>query len=187
VVREEDGAPQYGLAMIEDISERKRAEEERHRLEAQLRQSQKMEAIGTLAGSIAHEFNNILAVIFPCTELGLQDLPPAHPVSAYFETILNAGKHAKDLVQQILAFSRQTNIQPQPMPFSQLVQEALRLIRVSLPATIMIQLKFGGRYKFGFCRSDPDAAGSDESLCQCRTCHAEDGWHIGNQRRYGRG
>lgn len=120
-------------------SETARKEGEIDHLEKQLRQSQKLEAIGTLAGGIAHEFNNILAAILGFTELGLHALPPTHHVYGHFQEVLKAGKRAKDLVQQILAFGRQANIEFRPISCALLVEETLRLIRASLPSTILIE------------------------------------------------
>jgi len=101
------------LGVAIDITERKRAEEERKRLEAQLRQAQKLEAIGTLAGGIAHDFNNILAPIIGYTELALGDIPQFNPMRHGLEQILNAAIRAKDLVKQILAFGRSGKEQQQ--------------------------------------------------------------------------
>ena len=103
-----------------------RKEGEIDHLEKQLRQSQKLEAIGTMAGGIAHEFNNILAAILGFTELGLHTLSPQHHVYGYLQEVEKAGKRAKDLVQQILAFGRRGNVEFRPISFAVLVAEALR-------------------------------------------------------------
>ena len=112
---------------------------ERQRLEAQLRQSQKMEAIGTLAGGIAHEFNNILSSIIGFSDLAQRQLSPETAVWDYVKQVGIAGLRAKDLVQQILAFSRQSDIEREPVQIHQIVRESLQLLRPALPATIEIQ------------------------------------------------
>ena len=109
------------------------------RLEEQLRQAQKMEAIGTLAGGIAHDFNNILAPILGYSELVLTKLSPDDPLAADLQQISKAAGRAKDLVQQILAFSRQAPQERKPFQPHLVVKEALKLLRASLPSTIEIR------------------------------------------------
>lgn len=113
---------------------------ERKRLEDQLRQSHKMEAIGTLAGGIAHEFNNALSAILGFAELVQFEVPQEGEAPSYVEEILQAGHRAKDLVQQILSFSRQSDVVREPVPLSRMIRELLTLLRASLPTTIDIQL-----------------------------------------------
>lgn len=112
---------------------------EQTRLEAQLRQVQKMQAIGTLAGGIAHDFNNILAAVLGYTELALYDVPHGSRAQRHLEEVLGAGKRARDLVQQILAFSRQRPAERQPVRLHLLINDVLRMLRASLPSTITIQ------------------------------------------------
>ncbi|HSF30789.1 MAG TPA: PAS domain S-box protein, partial [Candidatus Tectomicrobia bacterium] len=112
---------------------------ERKRLEERLSQTQKMAAIGTLAGGIAHDFNNILAAILGYTELALYDTPLQSAQHGYLQEVLTAGKRARDLVQQILTFSRQTKQQRQPVQLHPLIKESLVMLRASLPATIDIR------------------------------------------------
>ena len=108
-------------------------------LKKQLRQAQKMEAIGTLAGGIAHDFNNILAAIIGYTELARMDLVEGTPLMDNINKVLGASYRARDLVAQILAFSRQTEQELRPVSISAIVKEALKLLRASLPATIEIR------------------------------------------------
>jgi two-component system, cell cycle sensor histidine kinase and response regulator CckA len=112
---------------------------ERRKLEAQLRQSQKMEAIGTLAGGIAHDFNNILTAIVGNAEMALYKAPEGDRVRHNLEQVLKAGNRARDLVRQILAFSRQSKQERKPLQPSLIVKEALKLLRASLPTTIEIR------------------------------------------------
>jgi PAS domain S-box-containing protein len=124
---------------VEDVSERKRAEEEKATLEAQLRQAQKLEAIGTLAGGIAHDFNNILAPIIGYAEMTIIDLPDFNPVRFAQEQILSAALRAKDLIRQILVFGKPgRGQQRKPVQVSSIVKEALKLLRASLPSSIKI-------------------------------------------------
>ena len=108
------------------------------KLEAQLLQAQKMEAIGTLAGGIAHDFNNILSPLMGYAELLRDDIPGNSPLQNYLNEILRAASRAKDLVQQILTFSRQDDQDIKPVKIGPVVQEALKLLRSTIPKTIEI-------------------------------------------------
>ena len=114
--------------------------EENQRLEAQLRQSQKMEAIGTLAGGIAHDFNNILAAIVGFGEMVEEDLPPDSPSIPRIRRVLSAASRGTELVRQILAFSRKTELTRKPLSLAPLVKETIQFLRASLPTTIEIKL-----------------------------------------------
>lgn len=129
------------LVLTTDVTERKRAEEKAEKLKEQLRQAQKMESIGTLAGGIAHDFNNILSAILGYTELCLMDLANDSRLKANLEGVLGAGKRARKLVQQILAFSRQGNPEMAPFRIERVVRDALHLIRASFPATVDIRFQ----------------------------------------------
>jgi PAS domain S-box-containing protein len=126
-------------AIVREITEQKQAEKERQKLEAQLQQAQKMEAIGTLAGGIAHDFNNILGGIIGYTELAQSQLSEDQTgIARFLSGVLKASGRAKELVQQILTFSRQTEQEIKPVKMNLIVKEALKLLRASLPTTIEI-------------------------------------------------
>ncbi|MGE5844188.1 MAG: PAS domain S-box protein, partial [Syntrophaceae bacterium] len=139
VIRDDEGRPLSLIGVTRDIAERKDAEEQKARLEQQLRQAQKMEAVGTLAGGIAHDFNNILFAVIGYAELCLQDI--ADEESRWNLTqILSACSRAKALVNQILAFSRQVEQERRPLDVVPLAKEAVKFLRSSLPATIDLSL-----------------------------------------------
>jgi PAS domain S-box-containing protein len=128
------------LESFTDLSEQKRAEAEKAQLERQLRQAQKMEALGTLAGGIAHDFNNILSAVLGYSELGLLQLADStHPLHAKLNAIHHAGQRARDLVAQILAFSRMQEKVRAPLAIGPIIKESLQLLRSSLPANIEIR------------------------------------------------
>jgi PAS domain S-box-containing protein len=115
--------------------------EQRRQAEDKLRQAQKMEAIGALAGGIAHDFNNILAGIIGFTEMALEDVPPEDPVRRRLELALKGGRRGRDLVRQILTFSRQTEQEAKEIAVSGVIEDALNLLRSALPSTIEIRKK----------------------------------------------
>jgi CheY-like chemotaxis protein len=120
-----------------------------------LRQSQKMEAIGTLAGGIAHDFNNILTAIVGHAEIARFTLEEADPVHRNLDQVLQASARAADLVKRILAFSRQTEQRRQPVPIVSIVREALKLLRPSLPTTIEIREEISLSPEDGVIFADP--------------------------------
>lgn len=125
------GRPGY-LSFLRDVTERKR-------MEAELIQAQKMEAIGTLAGGIAHDFNNILTAIIGYTELAHRQFPNDTPGQQSLSQVLKASKRAKDLVAQILTFSRQTQQERKAFHMVQLLDETLGFIKAILPTTIELR------------------------------------------------
>jgi PAS domain S-box-containing protein len=139
LLRDANGQVVGLVVVFQDITERKQAEQERHHLEARLRQVEKLEAIGTLAGGIAHEFNNILAGLLGFTTLLQLEVPPESRAGSYVQQVRQAGQRAKELVQQIVTFSHTECSSKEPLPLDQVVHEALTLLRASLPSTIDIQ------------------------------------------------
>ena len=125
---------------VYDLTERIEAEKEKKDLGRQLRQAQKMEAVGTLAGGIAHDFNNILSAVIGFTEMAMEDAPPDTALTYNMEQVLQAGLRAKHLVQQILAFSRQSEHEMKPVQLDRIIKEACALLRASLPTTIDIRM-----------------------------------------------
>ena len=136
--RNAQGAVTGLIGIGRDITERKRDEETKAKLEAQLRQAQKMEAIGTLAGGIAHDFNNILGAVICYTDLARRACLADPQVREDLEKVLQACERARNLVRQILSFSRQTKQERKPLDLSLVVREGLSLLRSTLPATLEI-------------------------------------------------
>jgi PAS domain S-box-containing protein len=123
------------------------------KLEEQLCQVQKIASVGTLAGSIAHEFNNMLAAIIGFTEMATHEISQANPAYHYLQEVLKAGLRAKDLVHQILTFSRKNDRKHKPVQLSLLVKETIKFLRASLPTTIDIQQLIP--YDVGMVMADP--------------------------------
>jgi PAS domain S-box-containing protein len=131
------------IGYIRDITEQKRAEEEQIRLEAQLRQSQKMEAIGHLTGGIAHDFNNILTGVMGYVVMA-QEWEEKHPDSKlkrYLDRASNSGKRARDLIQQMLTFSRGQRGEPRPLQLAPLAKETIKMLESTLPSTMEIRFE----------------------------------------------
>ena len=129
--------------IVRDVTERKRLENSRERLEAQLRESQKMEAIGTLAGGIAHDFNNALASIIGNAELAHQDSAQNAAALESLDEIIKTGKRSHQLVQQILAFSRRQPTQQALLDLTAVVTATAQLLAATLPASIRLSVHCG--------------------------------------------
>jgi PAS domain S-box-containing protein len=126
------GSLQGAVVVFRDITAQRQ-------MEARLRQTQKMEALGTLAGGIAHDFNNILTAILGYTHMSVRTLATDNPVQNHLREVRAAALRAKELVQHILTFTRQNQMERQPVSIYAVVQEVLRLLRATLPATITIK------------------------------------------------
>ncbi|EJE54029.1 PAS domain S-box [Acidovorax sp. CF316] len=124
-----------------DLTGRKKAEAHRSELEAQLRESHKMQAVGTMAGGIAHDFNNILGAILGNVELAKADSAPGSPALESLREIDKAGRRARDLVRQILTFSRNEPPKRTAVPLVEVVHDTERLLRVTLPPAIELHMQ----------------------------------------------
>lgn len=124
-----DGRPIGFRGADTDISEKKRAEEESKKLQAQLIQARKMESVGRLAGGVAHDFNNLLGVILGQTEIALDELGEDHPVHGILREIKQAAQRSTDLTRQLLAFARRQTIAPRVLDLNQTVDAVLPLLR----------------------------------------------------------
>ncbi|SCY28733.1 ATP-binding protein [Desulfoluna spongiiphila] len=138
LARDEDGTPLSAFGTVQDITDQKQAEESRLALESELRQSQKLQAIGTLAGGIAHDFNNILAAILGFSELLQDEVEKESLEHQYVGEILKAARRARDLVKQILNFSRQADQTLTPVFLGPVIGDAVKLLRATIPSTITI-------------------------------------------------
>ncbi|MRR37568.1 response regulator, partial [bacterium] len=151
-IRDKDGSITGIHGVSRDITERKHAEEEKRRLEDQLAHARKMESIGTMAGGIAHDFNNILSAIFGHAELALEDLSNHNKLIKHLKEVLKAGDRARDLVRQILAFSRKAESRYVPLELRKVIRESLKMMRSVIPATIEIRQEL---LETGLVMSDP--------------------------------
>ncbi|MBA4368557.1 MAG: hybrid sensor histidine kinase/response regulator [Desulfobacterium sp.] len=122
-----------------DITEQKKSEQERQKLEDRLRQAYKMEAVGTMAGGIAHEFNNILGIILGNAELAIDDVPEWNPAKHSLEEIQKASLRGRDVVRQILSFARISPVTRKPIRISTVIQESLKFVRATIPSSITIR------------------------------------------------
>ena len=137
--RDQEGKIDGLIGYFRNVTERVEGEEQRKKLEVQLQQAQKMEAIGTLAGGIAHDFNNILGIILGNAELAMDDVPDWNPAKNNLEEVRKACLRAKEVVRQILSFSRKSEVEQKPINIATVVAESLRLIRASIPTSIDIR------------------------------------------------
>jgi PAS domain S-box-containing protein len=128
-VRKPDGAADYFVALVQDITDRRRAEEEREMLQAQLAQAQKMESVGRLAGGVAHDFNNMLGVILGHAELAMRGVDRSHPVFDRLQQIHKAAERSADLTRQLLAFARKQTVAPRVLDLNETVEGMLKMLR----------------------------------------------------------
>jgi PAS domain S-box-containing protein len=139
LARDPKGRPEKLVGVVKDVTALRAAERRSEELERQLLHSQKLEALGTLAGGVAHDLNNTLMPILALANLVLEELPEESPLRADIETILRAGGRARDLVKQILAFSRKQDFARAAVDLAAVTREALRMLRAGLPARIDIE------------------------------------------------
>jgi PAS domain S-box-containing protein len=139
-VKDAQGVVVGASKIVHDLTSRRRTEAALERAEQQLRQSQKVEAVGQLAGGVAHDFNNILSVILGCCDLVMDSLLPGDPLKSDIEEIRKAGTRASDLTRQLLAFSRQQILQPCVVDLSQVVLDMERMFRRLLGEDIEISM-----------------------------------------------
>ncbi|HEU0202703.1 MAG TPA: PAS domain-containing protein [Burkholderiaceae bacterium] len=143
-LRDDSGRPYRMAGSLEDITDRKNAQAERELLEAQLRQAQKLEAMGTLAGGVAHDFNNILAAILGYGEMAQKDAAEGTQLRRHIDAALSAGLRAKALVERILAFSRSGMSERVPVHVCSVVSEVLDLVAGSLPHGVRLERNIAG-------------------------------------------
>lgn len=139
---------------LQEIEERKRAEEDRRRLEAKIQQAQKLESLGALAGGLAHDLNNLLVGILGNTELVRQDLPPDSDLSERLQEVIEAGHRAAELSNQMLAYSGKGRFLARPLDLSHEVEEMLRILKIELPEGVRIHSHLPG----GLTAIDADPA-----------------------------
>jgi len=138
ILCDETGRPLRRIITFKETTETRAAQERERELERQLMHSQKLEALGTLAGGVAHDLNNTLVPILALSKLALDELPAENAVRGDIETIIRASERARDLVKQILAFSRKKDTAEEQVDLARVTREALRMLRASLPTTIQI-------------------------------------------------
>ena len=129
LIRDESGNPLYFLCEARDINERRQAEAEKAKLEAQLQQAQKMESVGRLAGGVAHDFNNMLGVILGYTEIIINQLGPGHSLNRHLIQIRNAASRSAALTQQLLAFARKQTVAPKVLDLNETVENMLKMLQ----------------------------------------------------------
>ncbi len=137
--RDKDGKINGLIGIARDITDLKNSEKAKAELEKQLQQTQKMEALGTLAGGIAHDFNNILSIILGYSALIQEEMAPGTPGIEEIGEVIKAGERARELVAQILAFSRRGDLELTPLQPHLIIKEALKMLRASIPTTIEIR------------------------------------------------
>ena len=117
------------IALTKDVTELKKTEKEKRRLESQLRQAQKMESVGRLAGGVAHDFNNMLSIILGNSEIMMEDIGPDHPCSSNLKEIQNAAQRSADFTRQLLAFARKQTISPKILNPNHVIESMLKMLK----------------------------------------------------------
>lgn len=148
VQRAEDGTAERFIGLHIDISERVAAEQQRQELEAQLRQKYKIEAIGLMAGGMAHNFNNNLAIILGSVELAQRRIDQQDKIVSLLDNVRTAALRSRDLVQQVLVYSRKGVVNKEQVSPAAVVEETVKLLRLTTPVSVQLQ-----------CRIEPDAVG----------------------------
>ena len=152
-LRDAQGRPERYVLMHEDVTERKRAEEEGERLQMQLAHSQKMESVGRLAGGVAHDFNNMLAVILGNVEMALEGVDAASPLHAELVEVRRAAERSADLTRQLLAFARKQTVAPKVLDFNDTVGGMLKMLRRLIGENV--ELKWNPGKDAGQVKIDP--------------------------------
>jgi len=140
---DEKGHPVRMLGTIQDVTEQKRAEEDRSRLESQLRQAQKLESVGRLAGGVAHDFNNMLGVILGHSELALAQMEEGHPLLENLREIQKAAERSTELTRQLLAFARKQTVSPRVINLNETVEGMLKMLQRMIGESIELAWRPG--------------------------------------------
>jgi two-component system, cell cycle sensor histidine kinase and response regulator CckA len=149
----ERGEPLFLLGISEDITERKRADAEKEKLQAQLMQAQKMESVGRLAGGVAHDFNNKLTVILGYAQMAMEGVDKTEPLYENLQQIMNAGKQSVEIVRQLLAFARKQIIAPEVLDINETMEGMLKMLRRLIGEDI--HLIWSPGYDLGEVKMDP--------------------------------
>ena len=158
----------FGIAFVSDISQRKRLEE-------QLMHAQKMEAVGRLAGGVAHDFNNMLTVITGYNRMILDELSTVDPLRGYAEEILKAADRAAALTNQLLAFSRRQIMQPRVISVNLVIEQTEKMLRRLIGEDVELVIKLNADVRQHQGRPQPHRAGDREPGGECAGCHADRG------------
>ena len=145
VVRDQHGQPICLMSALSDVTERKRADQDRRKLQAQLLQAQKLESLGRLAGGVAHDFNNLLTVILSHCDMAAARIDAGHPLQAAFKGILDAGERAAALTRQLLAFSHKQVLELQVVPLNAVIEQIMRMLTRIIGEDIVMELRLASK------------------------------------------